>query len=332
MRSIFDNKNNFIINSEVKSELIWGDKDKVKSPKVSILIPTYNRTDYFYKALYSAVNQTYEDEYEIVIVDNTVDELIRAKNYKVVEELNSSKVFYYRNLKNIGAAGNFNRAIELARAPYVTYCHDDDLLLPDTLTILMKIQKEVGNKAIFGIYNEINSEGEITKAIHYNKNKIQYFQVKLFDQFIHSFGTGCGSLFCREYLLEMGGYDLEYFPSSDYAIQALYTQKYGSVRSCNPTCNYRISGNNDSSEVYKYFASSDREFRKSMKPYLHLPNFILDIIIRANYDVGSYLFEKQWGKRKVSLFKDVNLVNRLIMKCMGVIMMIRSTVFRSTVE
>ena len=49
---------------------------------------------------------------------------------------------YYKNEKILGMLGNWNRGIELARAPFVTYCHDDDMLLPSALSRLMELQKK----------------------------------------------------------------------------------------------------------------------------------------------------------------------------------------------
>lgn len=105
-------------------------------------MPVFNHPDYFRKSLSSAINQDYTDDYEIIVVDNNDQTDGPTSNQVIVEEFRNPKVLYYKNEKNIGMFGNWNRGIELARASFVTYCHDDDMLLPSALSRLMELQKK----------------------------------------------------------------------------------------------------------------------------------------------------------------------------------------------
>ncbi len=95
-------------------------------PKVSVIIPTYNRADFIEDAVESVLCQTYKD-YEIIIVDdgstdNTKDVLQRFHN----------KIRYiYKN--NGGVASARNTGIKHAQGAYIAYLDSDDLWLPERL-------------------------------------------------------------------------------------------------------------------------------------------------------------------------------------------------------
>ena len=100
MRDIFEIKNNFLEYKDVESKLIVGDISKISNPKVSIIMPVYNHPDYFELALKSAINQDYNEPYEIVVVDNDDAKEI-TRNQTVVENDYQSNILYYKNAKNI---------------------------------------------------------------------------------------------------------------------------------------------------------------------------------------------------------------------------------------
>lgn len=93
------------------------------SPRISICIPTYNRSDLLRKTLISVKNQTAKP-YEIIVADNCSQDDTEevAKSFE--------GVLYYRNEKNLGLAGNSNRCIQLAKGDFVTILHSDDLIAP----------------------------------------------------------------------------------------------------------------------------------------------------------------------------------------------------------
>lgn len=322
MRDIFEYKDNFAIYSNVKSELKVGDLDKCPTPIISVIMPVFKRPAYFKIALDSVLNQDFEGPYEIVVVDNNSDEGDINQNQQIVEEANSNKIFYYRNEKNIGMFGNWNRGIELSRANYVTYCHDDDMFLPNTLSTLYKIQGGKDNKAVFGTFNKIDPAGNYISVapVPHTKFKIlkpliSYNYSKL-DVFMGSPGFGCGCLFKRDKLIEIGGYSEEFYPSADYALNAVYTVKYGSRYTRIPTFNYRIA-ENESLSVYERFVDVDKYFRDCMKQFLPYPNFILDRIIKANYRISKIKFAINWGKRDESLLAQRKVSDRLILSSLG---------------
>lgn len=94
-------------------------------PLFSICIPTYNRQEMLGQAIRSALNQTYEN-IEIVVSDNaSVDETAQ-----LVAGFKDSRIRYFCNDTNVGAAANWERCVTLARGTFFSWLQDDDLLLP----------------------------------------------------------------------------------------------------------------------------------------------------------------------------------------------------------
>lgn len=99
-------------------------------PKVSIVIPTYNRAWLLRKAILSVLNQTYQD-FEIIVVDdasndNTID---------VISALNDKRIKYIRNEYNKGEAGARNTGILNTNGQYIAFLDDDDEWLPKKLEL-----------------------------------------------------------------------------------------------------------------------------------------------------------------------------------------------------
>lgn len=100
------------------------DTEQMGVPRISICIPTYNRSDLLKKTLISVLRQTVRP-YEVIVADNCSedDSEAVAKSFP--------GIVYYRNEKNLGLAGNSNRCIQLAKGDFVTILHSDDLIAPD---------------------------------------------------------------------------------------------------------------------------------------------------------------------------------------------------------
>lgn len=331
MKDIFEYRDNFLRYANVKSILIAGDPALVPNPEVSVIIPTYNRPDLLRQSLESVINQDYTGKYEIVVVDNSGDNAVdENETSKLVKSFHDDRILLYRNEENIGMLGNWNRGIELARADYLTYCHDDDKFYPNALTRLMELTKIHGDKEILSSYSMIDANGCIIRDSKFaKKRKFRIFENKdayeysKFHQFIRSAGFGCGCLFSKHRLLEIGGYDQEYYPSADYAMQATYAFKFGCVYNAVPTFYYRIA-ENESLNVYDKFVVVDEHFRNCMKNHLKCPNTILNRIIKANKRISEVNFAILWGKKSPALREQLKISDRLIMKACHVINKISS--------
>lgn len=100
------------------------------APLVSIGIPVYNGAKYIAETLDSILAQTLTD-FEVIVSDNASTDNTR----EIVEAYiaKDSRIRYYRNESNIGAAPNYNRTFELSRGKYFHWNAHDDLIAPTYL-------------------------------------------------------------------------------------------------------------------------------------------------------------------------------------------------------
>lgn len=101
-------------------------------PRVSIIIPTYNRVWLLREAIDSVLNQTFKD-IEVIVVDDAGAEDVQS----VIAGYNNSNLRYIRNERNLGLAGTRNQGIVAASGDYIGFLDDDDLFE------LTKIEKQV---------------------------------------------------------------------------------------------------------------------------------------------------------------------------------------------
>jgi len=99
---------------------------------VAVAIPTYNRPDALWLALYSVLMQTSVD-FNVYISDNGTD----PRTSGVVEEFvpqferKGISVSYHVNGRNRMCGGGINDCIERSDEPYIAVLADDDLWPPD---------------------------------------------------------------------------------------------------------------------------------------------------------------------------------------------------------
>lgn len=96
------------------------------SPRVSVIIPTFNRRDYLPIALDSVLAQTYTD-YEIIVIDDGSNDDTRG----VLAPYEKNIRYFYQENRGIAAARN--RGIEESRGAYIALLDSDDYWLPPKL-------------------------------------------------------------------------------------------------------------------------------------------------------------------------------------------------------
>jgi glycosyltransferase involved in cell wall biosynthesis len=100
--------------------------------KLSICIPTYNRSNHLINCLESIylTNSKNQLQFEICISDNGSSD---DTELKVMEFQKKMSIKYSRNSTNLGIPQNFINVVDMASGEFVWLIGDDDLLLPDSL-------------------------------------------------------------------------------------------------------------------------------------------------------------------------------------------------------
>lgn len=97
-------------------------------PRVSIIIPTYNRAAMLKEALESVLAQTYSD-YEVLVVDDGSTDNTR----EVVESLQRPDKIRYIPREHQERSRTRNYGISQARGEYIAFLDSDDMFLPHKL-------------------------------------------------------------------------------------------------------------------------------------------------------------------------------------------------------
>jgi len=260
--------------------------------RVSICIPTYNRKNYLKETLASVFAQTYKD-YEVVVVDDgSMDgtgEMIKKAAYPNLR-------YYWQ--RNAGDAAARNKLISSAQGQFITFIDSDDLLMPDAVERMIKVEEaEGGDLIVYGPYLRIDESGNVFGKC---KRKLYsgFITTQLFENIlVHS----CGSMFPRRILQESGGFDESLKVCSDYDLWLRLSLKYRFIAIREPTFKRRRHTGN----LSKVSAENQiRELQVLERFYYEkggtgaiTENIAMRRLSREQYRVGKYLLkEKRFGE------------------------------------
>lgn len=93
------------------------------TPEVSVILPTFNGSEFIKKAIQSVLNQSFSNFELLIIDDGSKDSIPEITNYYVEKD---ARVFYARNENNLGIQQSLNRGLKIARGKYIARIDDDD--------------------------------------------------------------------------------------------------------------------------------------------------------------------------------------------------------------
>jgi len=93
------------------------------NPKVSVIIPTYNRPHLIGRAIKSVLDQTYQN-FEIIVIDDSPNE----ETKKVIEGFNDKRIVHIHNQTQTSPHHAKNQGIKMAspESKYIAFLDDDD--------------------------------------------------------------------------------------------------------------------------------------------------------------------------------------------------------------
>jgi len=171
----------------------------MKTPLVSVIIPTYNRATTIVRAIESVLNQTYKNFELIVVDDNSTDNTEKVLSHYIA----NSRINYIKLTKNIGGGGARNRGITEAKGEFVAFQDSDDQWMLDKLEKQMKVFED--NTEIDIVFSRIQKNGDISTA--FPKRDITRSQ-NIYTELLKDNYIGTVTAVIRkEKLKEVGGFD-----------------------------------------------------------------------------------------------------------------------------
>jgi glycosyltransferase involved in cell wall biosynthesis len=109
----------------------------MSSPKVSVIVPTYNHADYLGEAIQSVLDQTFSDFELIVVNDASTD-----NTDEVVGQYDDPRLKYIKHQENRYAAAARNTGIKASCGELIAFFDGDDLMHPEKLQTQVTFLKE----------------------------------------------------------------------------------------------------------------------------------------------------------------------------------------------
>ncbi len=109
------------------------------SPKVSVILPTYNRAHLLPRAVASVLGQSFRDFELIVVDDGSKDGTV-----ELMRGYGDPRIVFLPPERNLGDAGARMRGIAKARGEWLAFQDSDDEWLPDRLRLQMDYAAALG--------------------------------------------------------------------------------------------------------------------------------------------------------------------------------------------
>jgi len=208
-------------------------------PEVTVVVTCFNYNLWLHRCLRSLLNQQYisPEQYEIVFVDDGSTDASIAVALHYSNRFPNFQIL--SNAQNRGLPFSCNKAIEASYGRYVVRVDADDYVARNFLYLGCQfLEKNRQYQAVACDYVEVD-EGE---------NTIR--RVNCFEEEI-----ACGIFFRREYIYDIGLYDIEFKMREGHELRIRFTQKYKMARLEFPVYKYRKHSENRSknqNEVAKF--------------------------------------------------------------------------------
>lgn len=170
---------------------------------ISIVLPVYNGEKFLKEAIWSCLNQSY-DNFELIIVND----FSRDRTLTIAEEwaAKDSRIKIINNSYNKKLPESLNVGHHLAKGEFITWTSDDNILKKDFLKLLyIEIQKE-NCDVVYSNYDIIWEDGSLKR-----EHVTGPITKLLFGDCI-----GASFLYRKKVFTEIGGYNPELFLVEDY--------------------------------------------------------------------------------------------------------------------
>ena len=201
------------------------------APKVSVLVPMYNRKHYIEQCIDSALNQTFQD-FEIIICDNdSTDGSADFVAKKYSAEIFTGKIKLLRNERNMGGTFSGNKLLRKATGKYFMILHSDDMYLPNALQHMYEVAERFNADVVHeckyftSAPDGILKDDTILTLVNYDRYQVEKVTVMpddpnfRFNCWINDIGIDAQhNIFNREFFIEN---DLHFETFDDARLLAL---------------------------------------------------------------------------------------------------------------
>jgi glycosyltransferase involved in cell wall biosynthesis len=253
-----------------------------RPPLVTVIVLTYNSSEWVVETLESIYNQTYDPIELIVTDDGSTDNTIGiAEQWLDSRSSRFSAWALVRSQTNTGISANCNRGLARAKGTYIKFIGGDDRLLEDCVSFDIQAIQEAMVLCTAMLYEKDNATIPIpdSKAVEDFFSLPAKAQMRSYLRrpiFLNS-----PSLFFKKEIFDrIGAFDERITLMDDLPfITKLLTNGYHLTYADRATVVYRLSPGSITGKRSKAFLESQRlSYQYYAKPYLRWTNFI-DVLV-----------------------------------------------------
>ena len=254
--------------------------EKNNTPKVSIILPTYNRADLIMETIESIRKQTYKN-WELIIVDDGSDD----NTGELISQLKDEKIQFH-NAGRIGIVGKIkNIGIEKATGELIAFIDSDDLWAETKLEkqIFALQQYPEAGFSLTGGYN-FRKLNEPLGYFYQKKEGIRYDDIFI-PYFKSEVATTMPSLILRKQCLQTTGMFIQSKPFSDVEFILELAKHFKAIILYEPLFHRRLHDTNDSDSNWEKRHYEGLELILSYKKDLS-KKILSDCLFRSHINFG----------------------------------------------
>jgi len=213
---------------------------------VAVIMAAHNEEKYIERALRSCLAQsTPHDLYEVVVVDDGSTDATRR-----IAESFGDPVRVLSNEVQLGLPASLNRGLKAAHSRFVVRVDADDYVHTDFIRVLT-------------LFLDLNP--------HMDAVACDYYTVDQYEEHLEHVGCldrpiGCGIMFRKDRLIELGLYDESFLMAEDLDLRLRFERRWKMHRVELPLYRYRLHGDNMTADSEGYNKHEERALRKISEP------------------------------------------------------------------
>jgi len=287
------------------------------NPKVTIIIPVYNWSNYLWEAIESALIQTYSNIEILVINDGSND---KWATEKIALSFGNKINYIYK--ENWWVATALNLWIEKANWEYISWLSHDDLYYTNKIEeAVLLLNKLDWKNIIFNDYELINENDKIINILKSPTNKEDIFFKLISNKFVFNW---CTLLIPKKAFLEIWFFDYNLKTTQDYKMWVdMIKWWYSFINLPIVLTKYRIHDNQDSIKKKEMFNKEIKDTQKYVinnfnlnelknKSWFKYNKYLFYIYLKSIYVKQNILWNITIITQKIWIYKIISPIYRKI--------------------
>ena len=244
---------------------------------VSVIIPTYRRSEKLPRAIKSVLNQTYSNVEVLVVSDNEPDDEYTAEAKRIVDSFNDTRLKLVTQIHHKNGAAARNAGIKASTGNYIAFLDDDDFWDKEKLALQVPVLDSLDSS--FGgvsCLNKIFMNGKLNCVQLGYRSGYLYKRILLCMLAVSTDTV----VLRREALFDAGLYDENLLRNQEVQLFTFFTSKYKIKLIDKYLCNVDIDDNRNRPTPEKYINIKENFF-KSVSPIVLKFNWFMRYNIRV---------------------------------------------------